>query len=170
MKKLETVRLELRNYFGNGTNFCNWEKEFGILNTSIIRTEEEAIAYYEKVIDVIRAVFETLSWSERTDGIVRLINNYVFYYDYDTEEIKNDFLLYNQAEEDFETKTDDSFLDDLYNELVDAVAENRYMLFEEQRKYYVEHNSFEKDEEFISIYNSLPLDQMLMKKIIKGLF
>lgn len=170
MKNLETVRLELGNYFDNGANFYDWEKEFGILNTSIIRTEEEAITYYEKVIDVIKAVFETLSWSERTDGIVRLINNYVFYYDYDTEAIKKDFALYNQAKEDFDTETDDSFLDDLYNELVDAVAENRYMLFEEQRKYYVEHNSFEKDEEFISIYNSLPIDKILMVKIIKGLF
>ena len=62
-KDLETVRLELGNYFGNGANFCDWEKEFGILNTSITRTEEEAIAYYEKVIDVIKAVFEILSWS-----------------------------------------------------------------------------------------------------------
>ena len=60
-KTLETVRLELGDYFGNGANFYEWEKEFGILNTSITMTEEEAIAYYKKVEDLVKAVFETLS-------------------------------------------------------------------------------------------------------------
>ena len=154
-KDLETVRLELANYFNGGANFCNWEKEFGILNTSITRTEEEAIAYYEKVIDVIKAVFETLSWSERTDGIVRLINNYVHYNGYDTIEISEDF--------------GDLFLDDLYNELVDTVAQDRNDLFEYQSEE-VEDNSSVKGEEFNKILNSLPLDEILMEKIIKELF
>lgn len=168
-KTLETVRLELGTYFGNGTNFYNWEKEFGILNTSITRTEEEAVAYYKKVEDVIKAVFETLSWSERTDSILRLLNNYVCYNGYDTDKIKEFFRLYNQDIKDFETDLDDVFLDDLYNELLDTVIQDRYDLFEYQAEE-VENNSFVKDEEFNKILNSLPLDKILMNEIIKTLF
>ena len=168
-KTLEAVSLELGDYFGNGTNFYDWEKEFGILNTSITRTEEETVAYYKKVIDVIKAVFETLSWSERTDSIVRLMNNYVCYNGYDTDKVKEVFRLYNQGIEDFETDLDDVFLYDLYNELLDTVIQDRYDLFENQSEE-VEDNSFVKDEEFIKILNSLPLDKILMNKIIKALF
>ena len=169
MKDLETVKLELGEYFGNGTNFYDWEKEFGILNTSITRTKEEAVDYYKKVIDVIKAVFETLSWSERTDSIVRLMNNYVCYNGYDTDKVKEVFRLYNQGIEDFETDLDDVFLDDLYNELLDTVIQDRYDLFENQAEE-VENNSFIKDEEFNKILNSLPLDKILMNAIIKTLF
>ena len=165
-KTLETVRLELGDYFGNGTNFYEWEKEFGILNT---RTEEEAVDYYKKVIDVIKAVFKTLSWSERTCSIVRLINNYVCYNGYETDKVKESFRLYNQGIEDFETDLDDVFIDDLYNELLDTVIQDRYDLFENQAEE-VENNSFVKDEEFNKILNSLPLDKILMNKIIKALF
>lgn len=168
-KTLEAVRLELGEYFGNGTNFYDWEKEFGVLNTSITRTEEEAVAYYKKVIDVIKAVFETLSWSERTDSIVRLMNNYVCYNGYETEKVKEFFRFYNQGIEDFETDLDDVFLDDLYNELLDTVIQDRYDLFENQAEE-VENNSFVKSEEFNKIINSLPLDKILMNKIIKALF
>ena len=52
MTDLETVKLELGEYFGNGTNFYDWEKQFGILNTSITMTEKEAVAYYKKVIEI----------------------------------------------------------------------------------------------------------------------
>ena len=166
MKDLETVRLELGEYFGNGTNFYEWEKEFGILNTM---TEEEAVDYYKKVIDVIKAVFETLSWSERTDNIVRLLNNYVCYNGYETEKVKEVFRLFNQGIEDFETDLDDVFIDDLYNALLDTVIQDRYDLFENQAEE-VENNSFVKDEEFNKILNSLPLDKILMNKIIKALF
>ena len=165
-KTLETVRLELGDYFGNGTNFYDWEKEFGILNTM---TEEEVVAYYKKVIDVIKAVFETLTWSERTGSIVRLINNYVCYNGYETDKVKEVFRLYNQGIEDFETDLDDVFIDDLYNELLDTVIQDRYDLFENQAEE-VENNSFVKDEEFNKILNSLPLDKILMNKIIKALF
>ena len=168
-KTLEAVSLELGDYFGNGTNFYDWEKEFGVLNTSITRTEEETVAYYKKVIDVIKAVLKTLSWSERTDSIVRLMNNYVCYNGYDTDKVKEVFRLYNQGIEDFETDLDDVFLDDLYNELLDTVIQDRYDLFENQSEE-VEDNSFVKDEEFIKILNSLPLDKILMNKIIKALF
>lgn len=168
-KTLEAVRLELGEYFGNGTNFYDWEKEFGILNTSITITEEEAVAYYKKVIDVIKAVFETLSWSERTDSIVRLLSNYVCYNGYETEKVKEFFRLYNQGIEDFETDLDDVFLDDLYNELLDTVIQDRYDLFEYQAEE-VENNSFVKNEEFKILLNSLPLDKILMNKIIKALF
>ena len=168
-KTLETVRLELGDYFGNGANFYEWEKEFGILNTSITMTEEEAIAYYKKVEDVVKAVFETLSWSERTDSIVRLINNYVCYNGYDTDKVKELFGLYNQDKEGFETDLDDAFLDDLYKELLDTVIQDRYDLFEYQAEE-VENNSFVKDEEFNKILNSLPLDKILMSKVIKELF
>lgn len=169
MKDLETVRLELGEYFGNGGNFYDWEKEFGIFDTSITRTEEEAVAYYKKVIDVIKAVFETLSWSERTDSIVRLMNNYVCYNGYETEKVKEFFRFYNQGIEDFETDLDDVFLDDLYNELLDTVIQDRYDLFEYQSEQ-VENKSFVKDEEFNKIINSLPLDKILMNEIIKTLF
>lgn len=168
-KTLEAVRLELGDYFGNGTNFYDWEKEFGILNTSITRSEEEAVAYYKKVIDVIKAVFETLSWSERTKSIVRLLNNYVYYNGYETEKVKDFFELYNQGIEDFETDLDDVFLDDLYSELLDTVIQDRYDLFENQSEQ-VEDKSYVKDEEFNKILNSLPLDKILMNKIIKALF
>lgn len=171
MKKLDEMRLELGDYFGNGTNFYNWEKEFGILNTStsIIRTEEEAAAYYKKVKDVIKAVFETLSWSERTDSIVRLINNYVNYNGYDTNKVKELFRLQNQGIEDFETDLDDVFLDDLYNELLDTVIQDRYDLFEYQTEE-VENNSKVKSEEYNTILNSLPLDKILMNEITNTLF
>lgn len=169
MKDLETVKLELGDYFGNGTNFYEWEKEFGILNTSITMTEKEAVTYYKKVIDIIKAVFETLSWSERTDSIVRLINNYVCYNGYETEKVKELFRLYNQGIEDFETDFDDVFIDDLYNELLDTVIQDRYDLFEYQSEQ-VEDKSFVKDEEFNKIINSLPLDKILMNEIIKTLF
>ena len=165
-KTLETVRLELGDYFGNGTNFYDWEKEFGILNTM---TEEEAVAYYKKVIDVIKAVLKTLSWSERTCSIVRLLSNYVCYNGYETEKVKEVFRLYNQGIEDFETDLDDVFIDDLYNELLDTVIQDRYDLFENQAEE-VENNSSVKDEEFNKILNSLPLDKILMNKIIKALF
>ena len=165
-KTLEAVRLELGDYFGNGTNFYDWEKEFGILNTM---TEEEAVDYYKKVIDVIKAVFETLSWSERTCSIVRLLSNYVCYNGYETEKVKEVFRLYNQGIEDFETDLDDVFIDDLYNELLDTVIQDRYDLFENQAEE-VENNSFVKDKEFNKIINSLPLDKILMNKIIKALF
>lgn len=168
-KTLEAVRLELGDYFGNGTNFYDWEKEFGIFNTSITRTEEEAVAYYKKVIDVIKAVFETLSWSERTKSIVRLLNNYVYYNGYETDKVKEFFRFYNQGIEDFETDLDDVFLDDLYNELLDTVIQDRYDLFENQSEQ-VKNKSFVKDEEFNKIINSLPLDKILMNKIIKALF
>ena len=168
-KTLETLRLELGDYFGNGTNFYDWEKEFGILNTSITRTEEETVDYYKKVIDVIKSVFETLSWSERTKSIVRLLNNYVYYNGYETDKVKEFFRFYNQGIEDFETDLDDVFLDDLYNELLDTVIQDRYDLFENQAEE-VEDKSFVKNEEFNKILNSLPLDKILMNKIIKALF
>ena len=166
-KTLETVRLELGDYFGNGTNFYEWEKEFGILNT--MTEEEEAVIYYKKVIDVIKAVLKTLSWSERTGSIVRLLSNYVCYNGYETDKVKEVFRLYNQGIEDFETDLDDVFIDDLYNELLDTVIQDRYDLFENQAEE-VENNSFVKDEEFNKILNSLPLDKILMNKIIKALF
>ena len=165
-KTLEAVRLELGDYFGNGTNFYEWEKQFGILDTM---TEEEAVDYYKKVIDVIKAVFETLSWSERTGSIVRLLSNYVYYNGYETDKVKEVFRLYNQDLQDFETDLDDVFIDDLYNELLDTVIQDRYDLFENQAEE-VENNSFVKDEEFNKILNSLPLDKILMNKIIKALF
>ena len=168
-KTLEAVSLELGEYFGNGTNFYDWEKEFGILNTSITRTEEETVAYYKKVIDVIKAVFETLSWSDRTKSIVRLISNYVYYNGYETDKVKEFFRFYNQGIEDFETDLDDVFIDDLYSELLDTVIQDRYDLFENQSEQ-VEDKSFVKDEEFNKIINSLPLDKILMNKIIKALF
>lgn len=168
-KTFDEVRLELGNYFGNGTIFYDWEKEAGVLNTSIEITEDEAIIYYKKVEDAIKAVLEILSWSERTDSIVRLINNYVYYNGYDKEKVKQLFNLYNQRKEDFESATDDFFLDDLYNELLDTVIQDIYDLFEYQSEE-IEDNSHLKSKEFNKILNSLPLDKILMNKIINELF
>ena len=97
------------------------------------------------------------------------MNNYVCYNGYETEKVKELFRLYNQDKEDFETDLDDAFLDDLYKELLDTVIQDRYDLFEYQAEE-VENNSFVKDEEFNKILNSLPLDKILMNKIIKALF
>lgn len=169
MKKFDEMRLELCNYFGGGVTFSNWEKQFGILNTSITITEEAAFDYYKKVKDVIKSVFETLSWSERTDSIVRLINNYVYYNGYDTDKVKEFFRLYNHDIKDFATDLDDVFLDDLYNELLDTVIQDRYDLFEYQAEE-VENNSKIKGEEYNTILNSLPLDKILMNEIINKLF
>lgn len=169
MKKFDEMRLELCNYFDGGVTFYNWEKQFGILNTSITITEEAAFDYYKKVKDIIKSVFETLSWSERTDSIVRLINNYVYYNGYDTDKVKEFFRLYNHDIKDFETDLDDVFLDDLYNELLDTVIKDRYDLFEYQAEE-VENNSKVKGEEYNTILNSLPLDKILMNEIINTLF
>lgn len=169
MKKFDEMRLELCNYFDGGVTFSNWEKQFGILNTYITITEEAAFDYYKKVKDVIKAAFETLSWSERTDSIVRLINNYVYYNGYDTDKVKEFFRLYNHDIKDFETDLDDVFLDDLYNELLDTVIQDRYDLFEYQAEE-VENNSKVKGEEYNTILNSLPLDKILMNEIINTLF
>lgn len=168
MKKSDEMILELCNYFDGGVTFSNWEKQFGIANTSITITEE-AFDYYKKAKDVIKAVFETLSWSERTDSIVRLINNYVYYNGYDNDKVKEFFRLYNHDIKDFETDLDDVFLDDLYNELLDTVIQDRYDLFEYQAEE-VENNSKVKGEEYNTILNSLPLDKILMNEIIKTLF
>ena len=165
MKDLETIRLELYNYFGGGITFYNWEKQFGIANTYITRTEEETFDYYKKVKDVIKAVFETLSWSERTGSIVRIINNYAYYNGYDTDKVKEFFRLYNHDVKDFETDLDDIFLYDLYNELLDTVIQDRYDLFEYQAEE-VENNSKVKGEEYNTILNSLPLDKIFMNEII----
>lgn len=169
MKKFDEMRLELCNYFDGGVTFSNWEKQFGIFDTSITRTEEAAFDYYKKVKDIIKAVFETLSWSERTDSIVRLINNYVYYNGYDTDKVKEFFRLYNHDIKDFETDLDDVFLDDLYNELLDTVIQDRYDLFEYKAEE-VENNSKVKGEEYNTILNSLPLDKILMNEIINKLF
>ena len=165
MKDFQTIRLELCNYFGGGITFYNWEKQFGIANTSITRTEEETFTYYKKVIDIIKAVFETLSWSERTNSIVRIINNYSYYNGYETDKVKEFFRLYNHDTKDFTTDLDDIFLYDLYNELLDAVMQDRCDLFEYQAEE-VENNSKVKGDEYNTIINSLPLDKIFMNEII----
>lgn len=169
-KTFDMVRLELGEYFGCGTNFYDWEKEAGVFNASIsVMTKKEVIAYYEKVIDVIDAIFKTLSLSDRTGSIVKLMDNYIYYNDYDKEKIKNLFMLYNQGRKDIKSDFDDYFLDDLYNELLDTVIQDRYDLFEYQAEQVLD-NSSVKDEEFNKILNSLPLDKILMNEIIKTLF
>ena len=69
-KTLEEVRLELGEYFNHGAIFYDWEKEAGIFNTSITRTEEEEIAFYKEVENVIKAVLKTGA-QDRVD----LLNN-----------------------------------------------------------------------------------------------
>ena len=117
--------------------------------------------------EVIKAVFETLSWSERTDSIVRIINNYSYYNGYETGKVKELFRLYNLDIKDFETDLDDIFLYDLYNELLDAVVQDIHDLFEYQAEE-VKNNSKVKGKEYNIIINSLPLDKILMNEIINA--
>lgn len=169
-KSFDTVRLELGEYFRCGTNFYDWEKEAGVFNDSIsTMTKKEVIVYYEKVINVIKAFLKTLSLSDRTNSIGKLIYKYIYYNDYDAKKVEELFNLYNQGKEDFESDFDDCFLDDLYNELFDAVVQDRIDLFEYQEDE-VRDNSSVKGEEFDKILNSLPLDKILMNRIIKIMF
>ena len=173
MKNFDKVRSELGKYFGGGAVFSEWEREFGIANTSLPAiTEEEATVYYKKVEDVIKAVFETISWSEKTDTIVNNIKNYNSHKDYETEKIKNILLLYVQRGKEFTNKVEyfeDFVLDELYNELLYKVLEIKNDFYENKIEDTL-HNSSVKGEEFNKIINSLPLYKMIMINIINTKF
>lgn len=173
MKKFDEVRSELGKYFGGGIVFSKWEREFGIANTSLPTiTEEEATVYYKKVEDVIKAVFETISYSEKTDAIVNLIKNYISHKDYDTEKIKEILRLYVIRGKEFTNKSEhfeDFVLDELYNELLYKVLEIKNNFFENKIEGDL-HNSSVKGEEFNKIINSLPLYKMIMINIINTKF
>lgn len=173
MKNFDKVRLELERQIGSGAVFSKWEREFGIANTSLPAiTEEEATVYYKKVLDVIKAVFETISYSEKTDAIVNLIKNYISHKEYDTEKIKNILLLYVQRGKEFTNKAEhfeDIVLDELYNELLYKVLEIKNDFYENKIEDTL-HNSSVKGEEFNKIINSLPLYKMIMIKIINTKF
>lgn len=173
MENFDKVRSELERQIGSGAVFSKWEREFGIANTSLPAiTEEEATVYYKKVLDVIKAVFETISWSEKTDAIVNLIKNYISYEEYDTEKIKNILLLYVQRGKEFTNNVEhfeDFVLDELYNELLYKVLEIKNDFYENKIEDTL-HNSSVKGEEFNKIINSLPLYKMIMIKIINTKF
>ena len=173
MKKFDEVRLELGKHFGGGAVFSDWEREFGIANTSLPAiTEAEATVYYKKVLDVIKAVFETISYSEKTDAIVNLIKNYISHKDYDTEKIKEILYLYVQRGKEFTNKVEhfeDFALDELYNELLYKVLQIKNDFFENNIEDAL-NNSSVKGEEFNKIVNSLPLYKMIMIKIINTKF
>ena len=173
MKKFDEVRLELGKHFGGGAVFSDWEREFGIANTSLpVITEAEATVYYKKVLDVIKAVFETISYSEKTDAIVNLIKNYISHKDYDTEKIKEILYLYVQRGKEFTNKVEhfeDFALDELYNELLYKVLQIKNDFFENNIEDAL-NNSSVKGEEFNKIVNSLPLYKMIMIKIINTKF
>lgn len=174
MKKFDKVRSELGKHFGGGAVFSEWEREFGIANTSLPAiTEEEATVYYKKVEDVIKAVFETISWSEKTDAIVNLIKNYISYKQYDTEKIKNILRLYVIHGKEFTNKVlqikNDFVLDELYNELLYKVLQIKNDFFENKIEDIL-HNSSVKGEEFNKIINSLPLHKIIMINIINTKF
>ena len=173
MKNFDKVRSELGKYFGGGAVFSEWEREFGIANTSLPAiTEEEATVYYKKVEDVIKAVFETISWSEKTDAIVNLIKNYISYEQYDTEKIKNILRLYVIHGKEFTNKVEkfeDFVLDELYNELLYKVLQIKNDFYENKIEDTL-HNSSVKGEEFNKIINSLPLYKMIMINIINTKF
>ena len=173
MKNFDKVRLELERQIGSGAVFSKWEREFGIANTSLPAiTEEEATVYYKKVLDVIKAVFETISYSEKTDVIVNLIKNYISYKKYDTEKIKEILCLYVIHGKEFTNKAEhfeDFVLDELYNELLYKVLQIKNDFFENKIEDTL-HNSSVKDEEFNKVVNSLPLYKMIMTKIIKTEF
>lgn len=173
MENFDKIRSELGKHFGGGAVFSKWEREFGIANTSLpATTEEEATVYYKKVEDVIKAVFETISWSEKTDAIVNLIKNYISYEEYDTEKVKNILLLYVQRGKEFTNKAEhfeDFVLDELYNELLYKVSQIENDFFENKIEDTL-HNSSVKDEEFNKIINSLPLYKIIMINIINTKF
>lgn len=173
MENFDKVRSELERQIGSGAVFSKWEREFGIANTSLPAiTEEEATVYYKKVLDVIKAVFETISWSEKTDAIVNLIKNYISYEEYDTEKIKNILLLYVQRGKEFTNKAEhfeDFVLDELYNELLYKVSQIENDFYENKIEDTL-NNSSVKGEEFNKIINSLPLYKMIMIKIINTKF
>ena len=173
MKSFDKVRLELERQIGSGAVFSKWEREFGIANTSLPAiTEEEATVYYKKVLDVIKAVFETISYSEKTDTIVNLIKNYISHKDYDAEKIKEILRLYVIHGKEFTNKAEhfeDFVLDELYNELLYKVLEIKNNFFENKIEDTL-HNSSVKGEEFNKIINSLPLYKMIMINIINTKF
>lgn len=173
MENFDKVRSELERQIGSGAVFSKWEREFGIANTSLPAiTEEEATVYYKKVLDVIKAVFETISWSEKTDAIVNLIKNYISYKEYDTEKIKNILRLYVIRGKEFTNNVEhfeDFVLDELYNELLYKVLEIKNDFYENKIEDTL-HNSSVKGEEFNKIINSLPLYKMIMIKIINTKF
>ena len=173
MKKFDKVRLELERNIGSGAVFSKWEREFGIANLSLPAiTEEEATVYYKKVLDVIKAVFETISYSEKTDAIVNLIKNYISHKDYDTEKIKEILRLYVIHGKEFTNKAEhfeDFVLDELYNELLYKVLEIKNDFFENKIEDTL-HNSSVKGDEFNKIINSLPLYKMIMTNIINTKF
>lgn len=173
MKKFDEVRSELERQIGSGAVFSKWEREFGIANTSLPAiTEEEATVYYKKVLDVIKAVFETISYSEKTDAIVNLIKNYISYEEYDTEKIKNILRLYVIRGKEFTNNVEhfeDFVLDELYNELLYKVLEIKNDFYENKIEDTLRKSSV-KGEEFNKIINSLPLYKMIMIKIINTKF
>ena len=173
MKNFDKVRLELERQIGSGAVFSKWEREFGIANTSLPAiTVEEATVYYKKILDVIKAVFETISYSEKTDAIVNLIKNYISHKDYDTEKIKEILRLYVIHGKEFTNKAEhfeDFVLDELYNELLYKVLEIKNDFFENKIEDTL-HNSSVKGEEFNKIINSLPLYKMIMTNIINTKF
>ena len=173
MKNFDKVRLELERNIGSGAVFSNWEREFGITNTSLPAiTEEEATVYYKKVLDVIKAVFETISWSEKTDAIVKLMKNYISYEEYDTEKIKEILCLYVIHGKKFTNKAEhfeDLVLEELYNELLYKVLQIKNDFFENKIEDIL-NNSSVKGEEFNKIINSLPLYKIIMTNIIKTEF
>ena len=172
MKNFDKVRSELGKQFGGGAVFSEWEREFGIANTSLPVITEEATVYYKKVEDVIKAVFETISWSEKTDSIVNLIKNYISYKEYDTEKIKNILFLYVQRGKEFTNKVEhfeDFVLDELYNELLYKVLQIKNDFYENKIEDTL-HNSSVKGEEFNKIINSLPLYKIIMINIINTKF
>ena len=173
MNQFDKVRSELGKYFGGGIVFSEWEKEFGIANTSLPAiTEEEATVYYKKVEDFIKAAFETISWSEKTDAIVNLIKNYISYKEYNTEKIKNILLLYVQRSKEFTNNVEhfeDFVLDELYNELLYKVLQIKNDFYESKIEDAL-HKSYVKGEEFNKIINSLPLYKIIMIDIINTKF
>lgn len=173
MKNFDKVRLELERNIGSGAVFSNWEKEFGIANTSLPAiTEEEATVYYKKVLDVIKAVFETISWSEKTDALVKLIKNYISYEEYDTEKIKEILCLYVIHGKKFTNKAEhfeDFVLEELYNELLYKVLQIKNDFYENKIEDTL-NNSSVKGEEFNKIINSLPLYKIIMIDIINRKF
>ena len=173
MNQFDKVRSELGKYFGGGVVFSEFEKEFGIANTSLSAiTEEEATVYYKKVEDFIKAAFETISWSEKTDVIVNLIKNYISYKEYDTEKIKNILLLYVQRGKEYTNKSEhfeDFVLDELYNELLYKVLQIKNDFYESKIEDAL-HKSYVKGEEFNKIINYLPLYKIIMIDIINTKF
>ena len=126
----------------------------------------------KKVKDVIKSVFEIVTIPETINCTMNDIKNNVQSKCYDEEKIRDFLYICNQRGIDYAKEVEhfeDYELFELYKELVYKVSQLVNNLTDEQYKDIL-HNSYIREEEFKSIIDSLPLDKIIIVKIIRELF